>query len=627
MPEEKDPAAVVTPPEEQVQGTGQDTSTVSPEALAEAERAKQQKAVKPQQATTADGTQVTVGNASAGASGETEPAENPAYTVNLKNADGSEFNLEFSGDVRITRSADATSVYFSDTNKTRLYTADGTFSEIDGYFGDENANSIYVSTRDGSSFTAGNGDNLFFVYGDNTSIEGGSGNDTVVITEGTEGHVINTGEGNDKVTGKNLDNSSINLGGGNNTLDLGLVSNSTIAAGDGHNTLKTGALNNTAMVLGSGNNAITVSSLYNDSSIVAGDGNNTLQCNALGRTESVFGPASSANVLFGSGDNNVKIYEMLHQSALGMGNGNNTVDIYELEQQSSLIMGDGNNNVKIYETEGSSTVAIGNGNNRINIYELEGQSSLTIGGGNNTLKIYETENSSSVTVGNGNNSMQLYAMLQASVVSAGGGNNSINVYEVLHDSTLTAGDGHNALTVGNIKDNASVAFGNGDNDILIGGLHNAASAIFGHGNNLLRLYQSSAESSVRFGDGKNRVISGQNPDASILAGSDKLEIFSLRDMSQEDYLEMMEKFEEQRRERLGLDLPVTPQLEQGLSDEAVAKAASGENVEETSDPADRFASPWSDYHNRHDRRARRAHAHSYSSERRGHRSPYFEANA
>lgn len=506
-----------------------DSLTISPEAVFLNEQQFQARFARKEEAVTADGVVVVQRTAVVPGTSLADP-DKDVYLFSFTGKAGNSFSFDFAGDVRVSRNGDGDySVYFADADTTRTYGADGTYVESPGDAGDADADAVYVSASSGSTITAGNGNNTIFIYGDQTTVVGGNGNDVVVVAEGTRGHDIDTGRGDDSVRGRFID-CAIDLGEGDNTI-AGNAVGGVVKAGNGDNVVNM-ASDGARITLGHGNNAIT-GQLTNGARLVAGDGNNTFDAYSLGHEAHLTVAAGSGSVTFGNGDNTVKVYELLENSSITLGNGNNNLDIYELEGSSSLHMGNGDNIVTIYETEDRSSVSIGNGDNTVRIYSVANESSLRIGNGDNIIEIYEILHDAAVTLGDGDNSLR--------------------IYEMENESRLHVGDGQNSAIIGVARNSASVTFGDGDNAVIIA-LIDMASLLFGGGNNLW-VGGSSKKTKAEFGDGDNRVVARSAIEGELAFGKGENVVLDSDLETVEDLLLLVMEWEAARRERLGLDLP------------------------------------------------------------------------
>lgn len=124
---------------------------------------------------------------------------------------------------------------------------------------------------------SGVGNDLIQLSGDRESVDGGTGNDTILVLSDSKHDTINAGPGADliQVSGHN---DFVDGNGGNDTIMvLSGAGNDTIEADGGRNTVIVNASGNT-VIGGSGNNTITVNASGN--TVTGGGGNNTVNLNA-----------------------------------------------------------------------------------------------------------------------------------------------------------------------------------------------------------------------------------------------------------------------------------------------------------------------------------------------------------
>lgn len=373
-------------------------------------------------ATSANGTYVVVG--------EQKSAGEPArYTLGLGTGTDRELSLDFTGDVRIGTAENGDYlVYSTEKHATTRYLADGTSFEIEGDATQAASEKIYVSTTGGEIY-GGDGDEVFFIFGNNTRLHCGNGNDKVILGDLVEAATIHAGEGDNAITGGQLHASHITAGSGNNTiqlqksldtrLDLGGGNNvvkineyidGSASMGDGNNNLMLGSALGLDLTIGAGDNAVTISNKMNqESRLSLGDGDNTLKIGSLGLT--VFGPLSRRlpdEIGFLSREELDTYFERPviagSSASISLGSGNNTVQVREMSYASSIDIGDGNNNVSVGSMKYDSSVSIGNGNNSIvSKGTLRHGASITCGDGTNMIEYEGAEQGAFLKVGNGAN--------------------------------------------------------------------------------------------------------------------------------------------------------------------------------------------------------------------------------
>ena len=507
---------------------------VESKALAEEYNAAQ--FAKQMTGTTADGGSVTVQRTGATTSTETGQ-QSYTYSAIVQGSDGQSLSLDFNENVRLNKGQDGSySAYFSDSNKTRTYSADGSFAEVDGdLYAGSDADAIHFGVT-GSAIKAGNGNNLVFVYDDNVSVTGGSGNDTVHLADNGRGVSVDTGDGNDSVTGKTVYDGNIQMGSGNNSVALSGLHGGSVTFADGDNSLDIGHIDAAQIALGDGSNSITSRLIINDASISAGNGNNTLAVDAFGENimgnEYIVRSSTAGQISLGNGDNIISIQKSVSQSSLAVGGGNNTINVHTLVGEVNIGNGDNMLNVSSMGHElnrysgASGRVTMGNGNNTVDVQQMVRMSDLGVGDGNNTINVGlmdfgridagngkniistgKMDKGSQIKVGNGNNTVKTKEMEMAAKVVLGNGNNTAYAGSMSSGSSMAFGDGNNSAYAGSISEVASMAFGDGNNSVIANTLKDSADIFFGNGDNALSIDHLKS-GHVSFGAGMNSMFVG-----------------------------------------------------------------------------------------------------------------------
>lgn len=411
----------------------------------------------------------------------TDALEGYIYSADFTGSAGNSVSVEFTGDIKSAMNADGNrSIYFYDTNTTRTYGIDGNYVEGEGDLIAADADSIFISTS-GSDIFTGNGNNLVFVYGDNAGVQGGAGNDDIRLAGGVSNVKIDTGSGDDMVSGTSAYDLDLNLNEGNNTVSFTTMAGGTVTAGDGNNSISISTASGAAISLGDGQNTYAGNYMKNNASLTMGNGANTVDLYDLGAEETHRSTGSSASISLGNGNNNVKIYGVHGGSQVTAANGNNTINIYEIDSGSALNLGSGNNNINMYEVIEGAAVTVGNGNNNLKIYEIESGSNVTLGNGANRAKIYEVEDNSYLGFGNGDNALQLYG-LHDSLLSMGDGDNDTSIYKMSGNSKMQTGDGNSIIQVENTEAENQIIVGEGENAFYLGNYSSGVSILDSLGN-------------------------------------------------------------------------------------------------------------------------------------------------
>lgn len=334
-----------------------------------------------------------------------------SYSLSLTNKNGVNLDLNFMGNVSITEEDDgATSIYFSATNKTQRYDATGAMTETEGNALNQNANSVIINVS-GSEVSTGAGDDIILNFADNAIITTGDGNDTVYLSELSQGTTINAGAGDDTVY----------LNGRNQTANLG----------EGNNTVYANGMNGSQITADNGDNIVNISgSVWANSQISMGNGNNVVQAAEM----------HDATVGLGGGNNKMKVDAMGANSSATLGNGNNQVDVYSVEKNAFLELGDGNNALNIYQVREQAGVALGSGNNAIKLNRVEDSAKVKLGDGDNDIRINEMTGDARLEAGNGNNIGSIGSLDGRAFAGFGAGDNFIT-YRKSADTNIILGGG------------------------------------------------------------------------------------------------------------------------------------------------------------------------------------------
>lgn len=242
-------------------------------------------------------------------------AEN-TYTpyVQITQQSGLQVQLVLSENMKIQEHDDGSlSVFYGDSHKKIHFQQDGTSTSyideedsFEGTSGDDILININASSVDGKE-----GDDIIFNLADNVTIQGGEGNDTILIPGKVNNNTIDSGNGNDAVYAGKVINSNINVGEGDNTLYIEGAIKSQIAAGDG-------------------NNKAVFNEMNEKTNIIFGNGNNNIFTRRLGTDTFMYeGVKSSSNMTVGQGNNTIAI-KGIDYSNITIGDGNNTLKLGSL---------------------------------------------------------------------------------------------------------------------------------------------------------------------------------------------------------------------------------------------------------------------------------------------------------
>ena len=277
----------------------------------------------------------------------------------------------------------------------------------------------------GESLRGNAGDNIFTLTGGVDSVDGGGGDDQLVVDYSRSTGIVTASSttidgdlGTVEITATSIEAFTILTGGGADTL--------TFTTSDGANYIDAGEGANT-IVVGDGNN--TVKTGADIDTISVGDGNNTIDAGA--------GTIAANTISGGSGNNIIRGGNGVETITVGGGDN----QIYAGDGANTLVVGPtGSGNNVIIAGAGIDTITVGAGNNFIDAGAgTIGANTINVGpsgAGNNT--VLGSEGVDTIAIGNGNN-----------YVAAGGGAN-----------TVTAGSGNNLITAGDAVDTIAAMGGN-----------------------------------------------------------------------------------------------------------------------------------------------------------------------
>lgn len=249
-------------------------------------------------------------------------AEN-TYTpyVQITQQSGLQVQLVLSENMKIHEHEDGSlSVFYGDSHKKIHFQQDGTsttYIDEEDTFAGTSGDDILINLN-GSSVDGKEGDDIIFNLADNVTIQGGEGNDTILIPGKVNNNTIDSGNGNDAVYAGKITDSNITVGEGNNTLSVYKAFKSTITAGDG-------------------NNKAVLRYAHENSNITFGNGNNNIYTGMLGTDVFMYDRMkSSSNMVVGHGNNKIAIGGIQY-SNLTLGDGNNTLKLGSLDHANYLL--------------------------------------------------------------------------------------------------------------------------------------------------------------------------------------------------------------------------------------------------------------------------------------------------
>ena len=244
-----------------------------------------------------------------------------------------------------------------------------------------------------------------------TNISTGEGDDTVfLVGQAGENFTVDTGDGDDSVTGRQINNSENSRG---------LYANISTGAGD--DTVSLDGMNNGRIDTGAGDDVVTVENLYGSKE------NN-------GVDEGV--------ISTGSGNDKVSVTNNYY-GYIETGAGKDTVTVDKL-------LGDAEK-----DTSKSGTIDSGEGDDTIIVNTME-KGTIEAGGGSDTMS-FDSVKDSTIKAGSGNDSLS-FETVKGSYIETGSGQNSVTVRGEMEDVTFNAGGGDVKFMLTNMATSKNVKF-------------------------------------------------------------------------------------------------------------------------------------------------------------------------
>ena len=427
------------------------------------------------------------------------------YSASIATSSGN-LNLSFADSVFVQETEDGrTSVYFKESDTTRYYAADGSYTEEAGNLLRSDADSIIINVSGDVQVSGGN--NLIFNWADDVSISTGSGNDSIVLAEKANNVTISTGGGNDSVSGGEVANSRIDLGSGDNELHLLRAKDSSISVSDGNTTISHNSLlvtksafdsaaggglfapmptgqakfnffelDNSSLSLGKGAHNVTLGSVFNGSTV---------------SLESYRGEDNYGNAA------NIRMDALADSSFSGIGYGYN-LSIGTLENSLVDMSGRGAGVNLLLQYVKDSKVNIDAQMASVRADTITGDSALTTAEGAYGLIFGEISGNAAISIAGGHTSLNVGTLTGNAHFAVGGGVSFNGKFgDISGSAVLTVGDHYAAsLGIGSLSGNAVVQLGHGDKTVLVGLMEDSAMLDVGTGSSLVGIGSLSDEATL-----------------------------------------------------------------------------------------------------------------------------------
>lgn len=425
-------------------------------------------------------------------SGTLDTSKVLGYSASIATSSGN-LNISFADSVFVQEAEDGrTSVYFKESDTTRYYAADGSYTEEAGNLLRSGADSIIINVSGDVQVYGGN--NLIFNWADDVSISTGSGNDSIVLAEKANNVTISTGGGNDSVSGGEVSNSRIDLGSGNNELHLLRAKDSSISVSDGNTSISHNSLLVTKSAFDSAGGLFapmpTGQAKFNffeldNSSLSLGKGAHNVMLGSVsnGSTVSLESYRGEDNY---SNAASIRMDALVDSSFSGIGYGYN-LSIGNLVNSAVDMSGKGAGVNLLLQYVRDSKVDIDAQMASVRADTITGDSALTTAEGAYGLIFGEISGNAAISVAGGHTRLNVGTLTGNAHFAVGGGVSFNGTFgQISGSAVLTVGDHYSAsLGIGSLSGNAVVQLGHGDKTVLVGTMEDSAMLDTGTGSSLV----------------------------------------------------------------------------------------------------------------------------------------------
>ena len=395
-------------------------------------------------------------------------------------------------------------------NPSRL-TLNGNFEQIIGSgYADQ------LTGRAGATLYGGAGNDTLSGTGSAPVLDGGSGDNTFVLTAADRGTLYG-GAGDDTFTLTDTHGGLVDAGAGNDTIRVAASSDTpTLYGGAGNDTI-TSAGHGGTVVGGAGNDSITASG--DDQRVYGGDvllpaigtgaptlygaaGNDTFS--VLGNRDLVVGGDGNDALSAGPSASDATLYGASGDDSIRADGGRPLIDA-----------GTGNDTVVV--SGPAATVLGGPGDDRLIGTGAGGQGTLYGGDGNDLLIDSGTGGFNTLTGGTGDDTLVLGLDGPATLYGAGGTDVNLPGGGGGHNDLAAGGDGNDLLIAAHSADTPTL-FGAAGDDTLFTGADSTA-AVGGDGNDVLVATGTATAPTLYGGDGNDTLVGGLTDGFTLPGGS------------------------------------------------------------------------------------------------------------
>lgn len=344
---------------------------------------------------------------------------------------------------------------------------DGSLNVSDYTKGAETDGDDIIITQEGKDVSGGKGnDTIVDLYGkihkgeadiNSMSIDGGDGDDTIIVKGEMRQKTVNTGAGDDTIQSDGrIYHSDINTGEGDDTINVSgenaHIDQSNITMGDGDDTIvASNGVWGGNVDTGAGDDIISAHKGRIYSNIRTGNGN-----------DKVLGQSIAGSLDTGEGDDTVEVREAIGGN-IKTGAGNDVIKVAD--------GGAGHIGGKIEMGAGDDLIdAKGSG---------VGFAHIDTGSGNDSVTVMDTYEST-INLGSGDDSLTGRLIMHNTRINGGDGNDSFKSIASVLDSFIDMGAGDDMVYIAGDLANSLLAMGEGEEDsVFIGGSVSRSSSISG----------------------------------------------------------------------------------------------------------------------------------------------------
>lgn len=390
-------------------------------------------------------------------------AEALTYTATFTHANGEIQEFELKANTVFHELDDGSIILGSEDQKTGtlqggkgrdilIALEDGT--NVDGGEGDD----ILFNLGRGATLSGGSGNDVITSLGDGAKIDGGEGDDAIALLHDTlhpedtgvydaakeqaresagddyrpyasQKLTVEGGDGNDYIMVKpELYQSSIRGGNGADVISVESATASVIDGGDGSDVITGMDLRKSTVLGGSGNDIIRFRDLFK-SGIKGGDGDDWIEINN-----------AESSALEGGAGNDLIIANKVKDSLVSGGAGNDLISVKEATGKSIISGGAGDDIIFVDEAGEDVVIGGGDGDDLIIAFNAG-----TVDGGNGDDTLIIKGGATRVFGGSGDDTILVGSLAEGGLIDGGDGDDFIHVGSIGKDGIVTGGSGSDTI--------------------------------------------------------------------------------------------------------------------------------------------------------------------------------------